>query len=193
MPTQRTNGNVTRARTIVRGLSGALAAIAAVALIILMLITVADVVRRAITDKSIEGAIEVAPMLLLGAVALGLGYAEQTLTHVRTSLVTSRIPLRARLVLRSLGGTVATALLLWISWESLGRAITAIEEKDVTPGFVAIQTWPARILVPLGFLLFALHVAFRLYDDVQALRTGGPDPRDAEADPLQDDAVEVHA
>lgn len=184
---------MTRARTILRGLSGALAAIAAVALIILMLITVADVIRRALTDKSIEGAIEVAPLLLLGAVALGLGYAEQTMTHVRTSLVTSRIPLRARLILRSIGGTIATALLLWISWESVGRAITAIEDEDVTPGFVAIHTWPARVLVPLGFLLFALHVAFRLYDDLQALRTGGPDPREAEAEQLTDDAVEVHA
>lgn len=184
---------MTRARTLVRGLSGALAAIAAVALIILMLITVADVVRRALTDKSIEGAIEVAPMLLLGAVALGLGYAEQTLTHVRTSLVTSRIPRRARLVLRSIGGTVTTALLLWISWESLGRAITAIEEKDVTPGFVAIQTWPARVLVPLGFLLFALHVAFRLYDDVRALAGGGPDPREVEAEQRGADEVEAHA
>lgn len=184
---------MTRVRTIVRGLSGLLAAIAAVALIILMLITVADVIRRAITDKSIEGAIEIAPLLLLGAVALGLGYAEQTLTHVRTSLVTTRIPLKPRLVLRSLGATICTALLLWFSWESLTRAITAIEEKDVTPGFVAIQTWPARILVPIGFLLFALHILFRLYDDLRALRTGGPDPREVEARELGDAAVEVHA
>lgn len=193
MPTQRTNGNVTRVRTIVRGLSGALAAVAAIALIILMLITVADVVRRALTDKSIEGAIEIAPLLLLGAVAMGLGYAEQVMTHVRTSLVTSRVGLKARLIIRSIGGTLATLLLLWFSWESLGRAITAIEEHDVTPGFVALQTWPARVLVPLGFLLFAAHVFFRLYDDVQALRTGGPDPREAEAERLNDDAVEVHA
>ncbi len=184
---------MTRVRTIVRGLSRALAAVAAVALIILMLITVADVIRRAITDKSIEGAIEIAPLLLLGAVALGLGYAEQTLTHVRTSIVTSRIARAPRLIVRALGGTVCTALLLWISWESLTRAITAIDEKDVTPGFVAIQTWPARILVPVGFLLFALHVAFRVYDDVQALRKGEPDPRDAELARLNDDAVEVRA
>ena len=184
---------MTRVRTIVRGLSGALAAVAAVALIILMLITVADVVRRALTDKSIEGAIEVAPLLLLGAVALGLGYAEQTLTHVRTSLVTSRVGLKTRLILRSIGGTLVTALLLWFSWESFQRAITAIEENDVTPGFVAIHTWPARVLVPIGFLLFALHVFFRLYDDVQALRKGEPDPRELEAAQLNDDAVEVHA
>ena len=184
---------MTRARSIVRGLSGALAAIAAAALIILMLITVADVIRRALTDKSIEGAIEVAPLLLLGAVALGLGYAEQTMTHVRTSLVTSRIPLKARLILRALGGTVCTLLLLWFSWESFTRALTAIEENDVTPGFVAIHTWPARILVPFGFLLFALHVFFRLYDDVKALASGGPDPRDAEVAELTDGAVEVHA
>ncbi len=193
MPKQRTAGKVTRVRTIVRGLSGVLAAVAAVALIILMLITVADVIRRALTDKSIEGAIEIAPLLLLGAVALGFGYAEQTLTHVRTSLVTSRIARKPRLIIRSVGGVAATSLLLWISWESLGRAITAIQEKDVTPGFVAIQSWPARVMVPIGFLLFALHVFFRLYDDVQALRTGSPDPRESDPDAVGSDAVEVHA
>ncbi|MDO9407699.1 TRAP transporter small permease [Patulibacter sp.] len=180
-----------RVRTLVRGLSGALAALAACALIILMAITVADVVRRAITDKSIEGAVEVAPLLLLGAVVLGLGYAEQTLTHVRTSLVTSRLPLRPRLAVRALGGVVVTALLLWITWESADRALVAIDENDVTPGFVAIHTWPARILVPLGFLLFALHVAFRLVDDLKALRAGGPDPRDTDPDANPADAPEV--
>ncbi len=127
------------------------------------------------------------------AEAFRAGYAEQTMTHVRTSLVTSRIPLKARLILRALGGTVCTLLLLWFSWESFTRALTAIEENDVTPGFVAIHTWPARILVPFGFLLFALHVFFRLYDDVKALASGGPDPRDAEVAELTDGAVEVHA
>jgi len=159
-------------RKVVERLTAGVAALGALAIAAIMALTVADVVRRTLTDKSIQGVVEVAPLLLLSAAALGLGYAEQTRVHVRTSMVTSRLPRVVALTVRALGSLVSLLVLAWVAWESLHRAISAVENGDVTPGFVAYPTWPAQVLVPVGFTLFAIHVALRLFDDVNALRTG---------------------
>ena len=175
-----------RVKRTVGALSGVLAAIAAVLLVFRMVSIVADVSRRTLTAKSISGAIEIAPLILLSAVMLGLAYAEKTETHVRTSLVTSHMAIKPRLIFRAVAGLLAAALLLWVSWESFGRALDAFDQKDVTPGFVAIQTWPARALVPLGFFLFAVTVALRAWDDIVALRAGAKaDPRHTHDDPAE--------
>lgn len=160
-------------RRWVERFTAGVAALGAVAIAVIMMLTVADVVRRTLTDKSIQGVVEVAPLLLLSAAALGLGYAEQTRIHVRTSMVTSRLPRVMALSVRAVGSLVSLVVLAWVAWESLHRAISAVEDGDVTPGFVALPTWPAQVLVPLGFALFAFHVALRFVDDVHALRTGG--------------------
>lgn len=159
-------------RRVVERLTAGIAAVGAVAIAAIMVLTVADVVRRTLTDKSIQGVVEVAPLLLLSAAALGLGYAEQTRVHVRTSMVTSRLPRAAALMVRAAGSLASLVVLAWVAWEALLRALDAIENGDVTPGFVAFPTWPAQVLVPLGFALFAFHVGVRLIDDLVALRTG---------------------
>lgn len=158
-------------RNVVERLTAALAALGAVAIAAIMVLTVADVLRRTLTDRSIQGVVEVAPLLLLSAAALGLGYAEQTGTHVRTSMVTSRLPRAVALILRSAGSLVSMVALAWVAWEALDRAVASIENGDVTPGFVAYPTWPAQVLVPIGFALFAIHVGIRLVDDLHSLRT----------------------
>ena len=159
-------------RSVVERLTAAIAALGALAIAAIMVLTVADVVRRMLTDRSIQGVIEVAPLLLLAASALGMGYAEQIGVHVRTSMVTSRMPRVPALVFRAAGSLLSVVVLGWVAYESLQRAIAAVENNDVTPGFVAYPTWPAQVLVPLGFALFALQVAIRLVDDLRALQTG---------------------
>ncbi len=150
--------------------SGFCGALAAVLLMAIMAMTVADVVRRALTDKSIEGVIEIAPLFLLGAVALGLAQAETAGTHVRTSLVTDRLPHRARSALRSVGYAVSIYILLWMAKLSYERAVDAYRNNDTTAGFESIPTWPARALVPIGLTLWALALVVRLVQDLRGVR-----------------------
>lgn len=165
-------------RRVLDAVSSFVAALGAVAVGAIMVLTVADVIRRALTDRSIQGVVEVAPLLLLAATALGLGLAEGRRIHVRTSMLTSRLPLLPRLIVRATGSLISMAVLAWIAWESLERAMTSLSNDDVTPGFVALPIWPALVLVPLGYALFAAYVVLEIVDDVQAIRTGGPDPVD---------------
>lgn len=157
-------------RRVVSGISGACAALGALALVCLMLLTCVDVVRRKLTGESIAGVIELAPLLLLAAVALGLGHGEITGTHVRTTLVTGRLPARVRPVVRMTGYLVCIALLAWITNASFDRAVDAYDFNDTTAGFESLPTWQVRALVPVGFSLFALALALRFLDDLDRLR-----------------------
>ena len=58
-------------RRMVERLTARIAAIGAIAIAVIMLLTVADVALRTLTDRSIEGVVEVAPLLLLSAVKSG--------------------------------------------------------------------------------------------------------------------------
>lgn len=169
-------------RRVVERVTAGIAALGALAIAVIMVLTVADVIRRTLTDRSIQGVVEIAPLLLLSAAALGLGYAEQTKVHVRTSMVTSRLPRPVALIFRSFGSVVSLVVLGWVAWAALDRAIGAVQNGDVTPGFVAIPTWPAQVLVPLGFGLFAFHVGVRLVDDLKALRSGVEPSRPSDND-----------
>lgn len=159
----------------IQRLTGALSAVGAIAIAAIMVLTVADVARRSLTGQSITGVVEAAPLLLLAATALGLGYAEQTGVHVRTSMVTSRLPAVPARVFRAAGSVVGVLVLGWVTWESLLRAINSVRNADVTPGFVALPTWPVQILVPIGFALFMIHIGIRLIADINAIRSGNPE------------------
>jgi TRAP-type C4-dicarboxylate transport system permease small subunit len=166
------------ARTVIARLAGALGALAGLGVLLIMVLTVADVGRRALTDQSIAGVVEVTPLILLGAVVLGLGQGEVSGTHVRTTLVTDRLPPRVAAAVRIAGYAVCVALIAWIVWLSAGRAIDAYEMHDTTAGFASIPTWHARALVPVGFALFGLALLVRLADDVNRLRGAESAPAD---------------
>jgi TRAP-type C4-dicarboxylate transport system permease small subunit len=170
-------------RSFVTRVAGALGALAALGLLVLMLLTVADVVRRALTGQSINGVIEVSPLILLGAVALGLGQGEVSGTHVRTTLVTYRLKPAVRSVVRVAGYAICISLLVWMAWVSADRAIEAYDLGDTTPGFTSIATWPSRALVPVGFVMFALGLLLKALDDIRRLpgRSTGSTPMEEQA------------
>jgi TRAP-type mannitol/chloroaromatic compound transport system permease small subunit len=136
----------------------------------LMLLTVADVVRRGLTDRSVEGLFEASPLLLLSATCLGLAYAEAMGVHVRTSLVTDRLPPQVTLVIRALGMFIGALLMAWIGWEAVDKAREAYEAHETTLGLRPVITWPAKALVPVGFVLLAIQLVFRVGNDIDSLR-----------------------
>ena len=157
-------------RAVMNRVTQACAVVAACIYAGLMFLTVLDVVRRGMTGHSVEGLFEASPLLLLGATCLALAYAETTGIHVRTSLVTDRLPGHVTLVVRALGMFVGAVLMAWIGWEAVGKALEAYDTHEVTLGLRPIITWPAKALVPIGFVLLAIQLVFRVVDDLESLK-----------------------
>jgi TRAP-type C4-dicarboxylate transport system permease small subunit len=139
-----------------------IAGVGAFFLIPLMIITAGDVLSRDLFNRPIPGAVELSQFMLAVFILLGLAYAQQVKAHVRVSIVTSRLPHPAQLILN----IVATLLCLFISgilvWQ--GWRI-GIEEKTVSD-MLRIPQYPFRLMVAVAAFLMCLELILDLGDSL---------------------------
>lgn len=146
----------------VRGLLGAtsrvLSWVSGVMVIAIMLVLVANVAMRELATSSVQGSVELSEVMLAFVVFAGLAYAQQSGSHVRTELVTSRLPDRVARPVRAVGLLVAAAVIAWCAVATAGRGIEAWQAGEARFGVRSVPTWPGRLAVPVGLGLLALEV-----------------------------------
>lgn len=144
------------------------------ALVVLMMLTVGDVLRREIGDRGIPYAIEITELVLVAVVFASLMSAEISKTHVRTSVLTSRLPPRASRAVRLLGMVIATGFAGWIAWATWGTGLESFEIREYRAGIGRIPIWPAKLMVPIGLTGMAIVCAARCVLLARGLRAGTP-------------------
>ena len=147
-----------RVRALVAATSRLLSWVSGAMVIAIMLILVANVVMRALFTSSVQGSVEFSEVLLAFVVFAGLAYAQQSGSHVRTELVTSRLPDRIARPARVVGLLVAAAVLAWCTVATAGRGIEAWQAGEARFGVRSVPTWPGRLAVPIGLGLLSLEV-----------------------------------
>lgn len=147
-----------RVRDLVAATSRLLSWVSGAMVIAIMLILVANVVMRALFTSSVQGSVEFSEVLLAFVVFAGLAYAQQSSSHVRTELVTSRLPDRVARPARAVGLLVAAAVLAWCTVATAGRGIEAWQAGEARFGVRSVPTWPGRLAVPIGLGLLSLEV-----------------------------------
>jgi len=151
-------------RSLIHRSARFLALMSALAGAIMMLTVSADVLRRTWTGRPIVGASELTVLLLVAVIFLGLGEAERTDTHVRMRLLTSRLPDRVAALLRTVALGMSLLILLWLVYATGVRAYRSYLSGEFLFGLARFPVWPARALIPVGFLGVALEVALRTID-----------------------------
>jgi TRAP-type C4-dicarboxylate transport system permease small subunit len=134
-------------------------------LIPLMLFTSADVIGRDIFGHPIPGTVELSQYMLAVFILLGLAFSQQVKAHVAISLVTSRLPQRAQLLL----SIVATVLCLFIScilvWQGW---MVGVEERAVSD-MLRVPQYPFRLIVAVAAFLMCLELVIDLGDSLTRL------------------------
>lgn len=129
---------------------------------ILMFMTVSDVVRRAVTGKSLVGAVEVTEFLMVAIAFLAFAYTEVQDQHVKVTVLTDRLQGKRRAAIKLFTLLLGAALVGLILWQGTWDALQAwqIGQYKFGPGTVRLYTWPARFAVPFGsfWLLVALMI-----------------------------------
>jgi TRAP-type mannitol/chloroaromatic compound transport system permease small subunit len=104
------------------------------------------------------------------------GYALKHDQHVRIDVLSSRLSARTRLWIDVLGTLLflmpMAALMLYLSWPVFMKALQSSEYSSNASGLIL---WPARLLVPLGFLLLILQGVAELLRKLDQLAKGGKD------------------
>lgn len=155
------------------------ALISAAAVLAVAAITTIDVTRRELVGGSVPGAVEYSEILLVAIVFLGLAEAQRRGTHISMEIVTNRLSSHAGARLKTVGLLIGLALLLWMSWETGEVARRAWETGEYRFGLARIPTWPAKTLIPIGLLLFALQVVRELSRTIALARRKRPPADDA--------------
>lgn len=164
----------------VHGLGAVLAVVAAIGVVVLALMTVADVAKREVTDRSINGVPEIGALLLTAVVVLGLSHSEFTKQHVRTRFFTSHLRPRVRVTVMNIACLPVIGVVIWMVVTTFNRALDSIERGEETLGLVAVPVWPVRLMIPIALALLALELIIDLVDRIRHWKNP---PSLLEADP----------
>ena len=142
-----------------------IAIVGACFLIPLMILTAGDVVGRDVFNHPIPGTIELSQYMLAVFILLGLAYTQQVKAHVGVSMMTSRLPHDAQLILR----VIATLLCLFISCVLIWQGwVIGIEEKTVSD-MLRVPQHPFRLIVAVAAFLMCLELVIDLGDSLKQI------------------------
>jgi TRAP-type mannitol/chloroaromatic compound transport system permease small subunit len=139
--------------------------------LVMVLVSTANALARYLFNAGSNAWLELQWYLFAAVFLLCAGYTLLNDEHIRIDVVSSRLSRRARLWI-DIFGTVCFLLpvsfsIVWLSWPVFVNAWVGSEMSSNAGGLLR---WPARLLVPAGFLLLSLQGIAELIKRIAALR-----------------------
>jgi TRAP-type C4-dicarboxylate transport system permease small subunit len=151
-------GRLEKTKHLIHTVNRLTARVGACFLIPLMLLTSADVFSRDLFNTPIPGTIELSQYLLAVFILLGIAYTQQVKGYVEVTLLTSRLPPRARSILSIIATLLSLFIILVLVWQGW---VVGIEEQTVSD-MLRIPQYPFRILVAVAAFLTCLELLIGL-------------------------------
>ena len=145
--------------------------------LVTVLISAANAIVRKVFNYSSNGLLEI-QWYFFSAIFLFLaGYTLLRNEHVRIDVISSRLSKRTQTWIDILGTLFfllpMAILLMWLSWPVF---VDAYQRNEVSTNAGGLIIWPARLLVPVGFLLLVAQGISELIKRIAFLRGLIPDP-----------------
>ena len=142
-----------------------------------VLISAANAVVRKAFDMSSNAYLEVQWYLFSAVFLLCAAWTLLRNEHIRIDIVAGRFSKRTQMWIDVFGTVfflfpMATLIL----YESVPWAWRAVESGEMSSSAGGLILWPAKILVPIGFVLLILQGVSELVKRIAFLRGVGPDP-----------------
>jgi len=153
-------------------------------ILVAVLVSAGNAIIRYAFNMSSNAWLEIQWYLFSAVFLLGAGYTLLHNQHVRIDVISGRLSKRARAWIDVLGTLffllpMAIAI-MWMSWPVFVQSFELHEESSNAGGLIV---WPARLLVPVGFLLLVLQGISELIKRVAFLRGFIPDPSEKDEGP----------
>jgi TRAP-type mannitol/chloroaromatic compound transport system permease small subunit len=145
--------------------------------LVVALVSTANAISRYLFNISSNAWLELQWYLFAAIFLLCAGYTLLHNEHVRVDVVSGRLSHRTRIWI-DIFGTVCFLLpmslyIMWLSWPVFVNAWVSDEMSSNAGGLIR---WPARLIVPVGFLLLSLQGVSELIKRIAFLRGLIPDP-----------------
>ena len=159
-------------------------------ILVAVLVSAANALMRYTFNMSSNAWLEIQWYLFSAVFLFCAGYALLHNQHVRIDVISGRLSKRARAWIDILGTLffllpMAIAI-MWMSWPVF---VQAYESHEVSTNAGGLIVWPARLMVPVGFLLLILQGFSELIKRVAFLRGLIPDPSDRHEGPTLEEQL----
>jgi TRAP-type mannitol/chloroaromatic compound transport system permease small subunit len=145
--------------------------------LVTVLISAANAVVRKVFNYSSNGLLEIQWYLFSTIFLFLAGYTLLRNEHVRIDVVAGRLSKRVQAWIDIIGTLFfllpMAILLAWLAWPVF---VEALERNEVSTNAGGLIIWPARLLVPIGFVLLAIQGVSELIKRVAFLKGLIPDP-----------------
>ena len=129
----------------------------------LMGLVVADVTGRFAFNNPLLGALDAMTLMLLIIIFSALAYTQAMNEHVSVDFITSKLKPRARAIVDSITGILATVVVGILAWQSFVQAVTFLVRDQRSPDLWVVL-FPFQLFLAIGFTLLFLMLLVDLTD-----------------------------
>ncbi len=153
-------------------------------ILVMVLVSAGNAAVRYAFNRSSNAWLEIQWYLFSAVFLFCAGYTLLHNQHVRIDVISGRMSKRARAWIDVLGTLffllpMAIAI-MWMAWPVF---VDAYQHDEVSTNAGGLIVWPARLMLPVGFLLLVLQGISELIKRVAFLRGLIPDPTDKHEGP----------
>jgi TRAP-type C4-dicarboxylate transport system permease small subunit len=149
--------------------------------LLIMLAVSLDVFSRSLFNRPIDGTTELAELLLVALIFLGLAAAQQQRLNYTVEIVVEMLPAGLRRACEIFGLLVSLGVVAVLFWYSAQQGLKSFAANELNYGSVPFPIWPARLIIAVGLGLLALQLVIDVF---KTLSGYAPAPQDDKL-PLQ--------
>ena len=155
-----------------------------------VLISAGNAVVRYTFNMSSNAWLEIQWYLFSAVFLFCAGYTLLHNQHIRIDVVTGRMSARTQAWIDIIGTLVflmpMALTVLWLSWPVF---VDAYQRNEVSTNAGGLIVWPARLMLPVGFLLLVLQGCSELIKRVAFLRGMIPNPAEKHEEPSAEELL----
>jgi TRAP-type mannitol/chloroaromatic compound transport system permease small subunit len=155
-----------------------------------VLISTGNAVVRYTLNRSSNSWLEIQWYLFAFVFLMGAGYTLLHNQHVRIDILTGALSARTKAWIDILGTLFfllpMAITIMWLSWPVF---VDAYRSNEVSTNAGGLMVWPARLMVPAGFLLLVLQGLSELIKRIAFLRGLIPDPGEKDEGPTDEELL----
>ena len=152
--------------------------------LVMTLISAGNAVMRYLFNFSSNAFLEMQWYLFAMVFLVCAGYTLLHNEHIRIDIIVSRFSAQTRAWIDIFGAVFfllpVSLYIMWLSWPIFVNAWVSGEMSSNAGGLIR---WPARLMIPVGFLLLSLQGVSELIKRIAFLRGVIPDPAEKSEDP----------
>lgn len=152
---------------LVSGLTFSARSLGEACVLVLIGLIFVDVFGRYLLSRPTKVADELGGYLLLAIVFLGAAYAMQRDLHIKVTVLSDRVPIKARRWLALVMEIVAIIFVVVTAWLGAQLVALSLDSGTRSPSILRTPTYIPQLVVPIGLGIFALEMIRRFIRQVR--------------------------